>query len=85
MEAGLVYRSIVLCRGTLASGRAETTDPSHSFTPFRKHISEGPSLCFVSCRMNVSLPLARSRQGSEVFYWFLHIDETKGDINLSQW
>lgn len=61
--------------------------PSHSFTPFPKHNSEGSSLCFVSYRMNPSLPsyTAGSREGSEVFYRFLHIEQTKGDINLSQW
>lgn len=46
-------------RYTRSMAELKLWTPSHSSTLFCKHISEGPSLCFVSCRMNVSLPLTR--------------------------
>lgn len=61
----------------------------HSLTPFPKHISEGLSVHFVDCRIHLCLPLRTTRapqmrEGSEVFHWFLHLDQTEGDSNLSQ-
>lgn len=70
-----------------ATGRAKMWTPNHPFTPDPNQIPKGFPLSFVNCKVHLCLPLVffiQWKERSEMFYWFLHIDLTKGEINLEQ-
>lgn len=93
MEANLVYRftgslqPFSYAKVHSVNGRAKAMDPKSFFHPLlQTHFRR--TLTLLRELQNECEPApytARSRQGSEVFYRFLHIYETKGDINLSWW